>query len=117
MSDQKTEQLLETVAGLSFNDLELAPEVLRAVRDAGYTHPTPIQQQAIPLALAGRDPSSVPRTATRQRGRAPRPPRTNPSSRARKDTQKVARRRQPRLPFAAAAPRGGQAPEGRRQHR
>ena len=40
-------------AGLSFAELDLAPEVLQAVRDAGYTHPTPIQQQAIPLALAG----------------------------------------------------------------
>jgi ATP-dependent RNA helicase RhlE len=64
MSDQKTEQLLETVAGLSFNDLELAPEVLRAVRDAGYTHPTPIQQQAIPLALAGRDLIGLAQTGT-----------------------------------------------------
>src|SRR5688500_20325746 len=55
MSEAKTGQELEleTVVGLAFNDLELAPEVLRAVRDAGYTHPTPIQQQAIPLALAG----------------------------------------------------------------
>ncbi|MDB4869901.1 MAG: hypothetical protein JWL97_905, partial [Gemmatimonadales bacterium] len=30
-------------AGLSFAELDLAPEVLQAVRDAGYTHPTPIQ--------------------------------------------------------------------------
>src|ERR1700688_485074 len=50
-------QMIEenTEAGLSFAELDLAPEVLHAVRDAGYTHPTPIQQQAIPLALAGRD--------------------------------------------------------------
>ena len=51
-------------AGLSFADLDLAPEVLQAVRDAGYTHPTPIQQQAIPLALAGRDLIGLAQTGT-----------------------------------------------------
>jgi len=66
MSEAKTGQELEleTVVGLAFNDLELAPEVLRAVRDAGYTHPTPIQQQAIPLALAGRDLIGLAQTGT-----------------------------------------------------
>ncbi|MDQ6770691.1 MAG: DEAD/DEAH box helicase, partial [Gemmatimonadota bacterium] len=51
-------------AGLSFAELDLAPEVLRAVIDAGYTHPTPIQQQAIPLALAGRDLIGLAQTGT-----------------------------------------------------
>ena len=55
----------ETIdAGLSFAELDLAPEVLQAVRDAGYTHPTPIQQQAIPLALAGRDLIGLAQTGT-----------------------------------------------------
>ena len=49
---------------MSFNDLALAPEVLHAVRDAGYTHPTPIQEQAIPLALAGRDLIGLAQTGT-----------------------------------------------------
>jgi len=31
------------------------PELVRAVADEGYEHPTPIQLEAIPLALAGRD--------------------------------------------------------------
>ncbi len=53
-----------TDAGLSFSELDLAPEVLQAVRDAGYTHPTPIQQQAIPLALAGRDLIALAQTGT-----------------------------------------------------
>src|SRR3982750_2023316 len=53
-----------TEAGISFADLDLAPEVLQAVRDAGYTHPTPIQQQAIPLALAGRDIIGLAQTGT-----------------------------------------------------
>src|SRR5207244_1652958 len=40
---------------MSFNSLGLAPELLRAVADEGYEQPTPIQLEAIPLALAGRD--------------------------------------------------------------
>ncbi len=40
---------------MSFDDLGLAPELLRAVREEGYTIPTPVQQQAIPIALSGRD--------------------------------------------------------------
>jgi len=39
----------------SFDTLGLNPELLSAVRDMGFTEPTPIQQQAIPPALAGRD--------------------------------------------------------------
>src|SRR5436309_1922967 len=58
MRDEKTE------AGVSFAELDLAPDVLHAVRDAGYTHPTPIQQQAIPLALAGRDLIGLAQTGT-----------------------------------------------------
>ncbi len=38
-----------------FRDLNLAPEVLRAVEEKGYTRPTPIQAEAIPLLLQGRD--------------------------------------------------------------
>jgi ATP-dependent RNA helicase RhlE len=51
-------------SGVSFAELDLAPELLQAVRDAGYTHPTPIQQQAIPLALAGRDLIGLAQTGT-----------------------------------------------------
>lgn len=40
---------------LSFVDLELSQELLDAVSKTGYDTPTPIQAQAIPLALAGRD--------------------------------------------------------------
>src|SRR5438874_2720593 len=53
-----------TEASISFADLDLAPELLHAVGDAGYTHPTPIQQQAIPLALAGRDLIGLAQTGT-----------------------------------------------------
>jgi ATP-dependent RNA helicase RhlE len=40
---------------MSFDDLGLSPEILRAVHDEGYTVPTPVQEQAIPIALAGKD--------------------------------------------------------------
>ncbi|HVH97487.1 MAG TPA: DEAD/DEAH box helicase [Enhygromyxa sp.] len=40
------------------------PELLRAVKDAGYDHPTPIQQQAIPAVLAGRDIVGCAQTGT-----------------------------------------------------
>ena len=40
---------------MSFDSLGLSAEILRAVSDKGYSAPTPIQQQAIPLILEGRD--------------------------------------------------------------
>ena len=66
MSEETVERAVEVelVTGVSFAELDLAPEVLHAVRDAGYTHPTPIQQQAIPLALAGRDLIGLAQTGT-----------------------------------------------------
>ncbi|HEY0443793.1 MAG TPA: DEAD/DEAH box helicase [Candidatus Limnocylindrales bacterium] len=40
---------------MTFDQLGLAPELLRAVADEGYTEPTPVQREAIPYVLAGRD--------------------------------------------------------------
>ncbi|PKO56497.1 MAG: DEAD/DEAH box helicase, partial [Betaproteobacteria bacterium HGW-Betaproteobacteria-19] len=40
---------------MSFADLGLIPELLQAVAESGYTEPTPIQSQAIPIVLAGKD--------------------------------------------------------------
>ena len=40
---------------MHFDELGLAPELLRAVTEQGYTEPTPIQAQAIPIVLSGRD--------------------------------------------------------------
>jgi ATP-dependent RNA helicase RhlE len=48
----------------SFDSLGLPPELLRAVADEGYAHPTPIQAQAIPLVLAGRDVLAAAQTGT-----------------------------------------------------
>ncbi len=47
-----------------FTDLALDPAVLTAVADAGYTTPTPIQAQAIPSALEGRDVLGIAQTGT-----------------------------------------------------
>jgi superfamily II DNA/RNA helicase len=47
-----------------FSDLALDPRVLQAVSDAGYETPTPIQAQAIPHALAGRDVLGIAQTGT-----------------------------------------------------
>ncbi len=49
---------------MSFADLGLLPELLRAITDAGYSEPTPIQQQAIPAILAGRDVMGGAQTGT-----------------------------------------------------
>ena len=40
---------------MTFDQLGLSPEILRAVREQGYTEPTPVQRQAIPIVLAGHD--------------------------------------------------------------
>lgn len=51
---QPTEQIAHQQEP-SFADLNLAKPILEALTKAGYTHPTPIQAQAIPPSLAGRD--------------------------------------------------------------
>ena len=47
-----------------FSDLALDPRVLRAVAEAGYETPTPIQEQAIPHALQGKDVLGIAQTGT-----------------------------------------------------
>ncbi|MDR0247260.1 MAG: DEAD/DEAH box helicase [Burkholderiales bacterium] len=49
---------------MSFAELGLCPEVLKAVKEAGYTTPTPIQRQAIPVVLAGHDVMGGAQTGT-----------------------------------------------------
>jgi superfamily II DNA/RNA helicase len=48
----------------SFSDLNLNPKVLKAVAEAGYETPTPIQAGAIPPALEGRDVLGIAQTGT-----------------------------------------------------
>ncbi len=49
---------------MSFDALGLNPEILRAVAEQGYLQPTPIQQQAIPAVLQGRDLMASAQTGT-----------------------------------------------------
>ncbi len=49
---------------MKFRDLGLSEELLKAVDDAGYTAPTPIQEKAIPIVLQGRDMFGVAQTGT-----------------------------------------------------
>lgn len=49
---------------MTFSDLGLIPELLRAVADKGYDTPTPIQAQAIPAVLSGRDVLAGAQTGT-----------------------------------------------------
>ncbi len=48
----------------TFSELGLLPELLRALQDAGYESPTPIQEQAIPVALQGSDLLGCAQTGT-----------------------------------------------------
>ena len=49
---------------ITFADLGLTPPMLEALKDAGYKRPTPIQAQAVPLALKGRDIIGLAMTGT-----------------------------------------------------
>jgi len=49
---------------MTFDDLGLSPEVLRALGDVGYSEPTPIQTKAIPYVLMGRDVLGCAQTGT-----------------------------------------------------
>ncbi len=48
----------------TFADLGLSDSVLRAIAEMGYRHPTPIQEQAIPTVLMGRDVLGTAQTGT-----------------------------------------------------
>ena len=49
---------------MSFSNLGLSPEIVRAVTERGYSQPTPIQKQAIPVVLAGGDIMAGAQTGT-----------------------------------------------------
>ena len=49
---------------MEFKDFNLAPEILAAVADMGYAEPTPIQQQALPPVIEGRDLLGCAQTGT-----------------------------------------------------
>ena len=49
---------------MTFKDLALEPPILKALEKQGYTQPTPIQEQAIPILLKGHDLLGVAQTGT-----------------------------------------------------
>ena len=49
---------------MTFKDLGIAPPILKAIDAEGYTRPTPIQEQAIPILLKGKDLLGVAQTGT-----------------------------------------------------
>jgi superfamily II DNA/RNA helicase len=61
-SPSPTSETAAPAAG--FDGLGLSPEILKAVADSGYTTPTPIQAQTIPLAMQRRDVIGIAQTGT-----------------------------------------------------
>ena len=51
-------------AAPTFDQFGLSADILKAVTESGYTIPTPIQAQAIPVVLAGRDVMGAAQTGT-----------------------------------------------------
>ncbi len=49
---------------MSFTSLNLTDPILRSIKEEGYTHPTPVQEQAIPIALKGKDLLGCAQTGT-----------------------------------------------------
>ena len=49
---------------MSFTNLGLSKPILKAIEDQGYTTPSPIQLQAIPLVLEGKDVLAGAQTGT-----------------------------------------------------
>jgi len=49
---------------MSFEELQLAPPILKALAQCGHSHPTPIQTQSIPMVMAGHDLIASAQTGT-----------------------------------------------------
>ena len=54
----------QAVSDIVFSDLDLRPEIMRAIEDADYQTPTPIQAKAIPKILTGGDLLAAAQTGT-----------------------------------------------------
>ncbi|QOL51463.1 DEAD/DEAH box helicase [Massilia litorea] len=64
MSETPNNEAAAVEPSVTFADFGLAPEIQRALSDQGYVHPTPIQAQAIPIVLQGRDVMGAAQTGT-----------------------------------------------------
>jgi ATP-dependent RNA helicase RhlE len=63
-NSSKIDRKIDDKISKAFTDLGLNPELLRAISDAGYIDPTPIQARAIPLVLKGHDVLGCAQTGT-----------------------------------------------------
>ena len=64
VEEDELKQSDQVSSDIGFTDLELIPELLRAIHDVGYVEPTPIQARAIPIVLKGRDLLGCAQTGT-----------------------------------------------------
>jgi superfamily II DNA/RNA helicase len=64
MSDIQSAAAQTPAATIRFEDFGLSPDILQALADQGYVHPTPIQAEAIPVVLQGRDVMGAAQTGT-----------------------------------------------------
>ncbi len=95
----------------SFSSLGLIETILRALRARGYAAPTPIQQQAIPYLLAGKDLLGIAQTGTGKTAAFALP--------VLQQLAGAAERPRPRTPHAlvpAHAARPGAGPDARTRH-
>ena len=56
--------LIDAYFHMNFDSLNLSEPILKAIRDKGYTKPSPIQEQAIPAVLEGKDVMAAAQTGT-----------------------------------------------------
>src|SRR6201995_3965115 len=63
-SSRRVRRMLESCYLTQFSDFGLAPQLLKALSQEGYETPTPIQAQAIPHVIAGRDVQGIAQTGT-----------------------------------------------------
>ncbi|MBO9537981.1 DEAD/DEAH box helicase [Herbaspirillum sp.] len=64
MSDTTSASAAPAAPAVRFDDFGLSPDILKALAEQGYVHPTPIQAQAIPVVLQGRDVMGAAQTGT-----------------------------------------------------
>ena len=64
MTDIQIDATEAIIPSVKFSDFGLSAEILRALNDQGYEHPTPIQAAAIPVVLQGRDVMGAAQTGT-----------------------------------------------------
>jgi ATP-dependent RNA helicase RhlE len=64
MPEQLPETATPEMPAVRFEDFGLSPDILKALSAQGYIHPTPIQTQAIPVVLQGRDVMGAAQTGT-----------------------------------------------------